>query len=79
MMIRSHLDLYNRKYRVHPLDRGTYTTTDGDWRRIVSIRVVEEVRTQNLRIFLILNSQNYLKVKNPLGIRESRYQALRVK
>jgi len=63
MMIRSHPDLYNRKYRFYPLDRGTYITTDGDWRQILAIRVVEEARTQNIRILLISNSRNYLKVK----------------
>lgn len=50
-MIRSRPDLYHRKYRFHPLDRGTSITNDGDWRRILGIRVVEEVRTQNIRVF----------------------------
>lgn len=79
LMIRSHLDLYNKKNRFHPLDRGTYITAHRGWRRILSIKVVQEVRTQNMRGLLISNSKNYIKLKNPLGIRESQYQVLGVK
>lgn len=60
-MIRSRPDLYHRKYRCHPLDRGTSITSNGDWRRILGIRVVEEVRTQNIKSIFDFKQQKLPK------------------
>lgn len=43
------------------------------------VRVVEEVGIQNIKVFLLSNSKNYLEVKNPPGIRKSQYQAFGIK